>query len=106
MTEDHGISVETQGFGEGMTNRLRNVDGIIQRESEFGFVDPPEEQIYWDDDRHIHACESSLIQRGIRLVWTLCEKDVPANQGYRVDVPHKVTCLVCLNKLRSSVKCD
>jgi len=35
------------------------------------------ESIYYDDSRVIHACESAIIDRGVRLVWTKCDMDVP-----------------------------
>lgn len=48
----------------------------------------------YDDGTHIHLCESKEVHPGILLVWTLCEKDVPANKSFRSDeVP---TCPKCL----------
>ena len=54
-------------------------------------------QIYWNDGEHIHACDSSIVLPRIRLVWTRCLKDVPANAGYRVENgTEKITCGACL----------
>jgi hypothetical protein len=36
--------------------------------------------IYYDDGDVIHACDSTIPQPGVRLVWTRC--DVPENQGF------------------------
>jgi hypothetical protein len=41
----------------------------------------------------IHACEGSDIHRGVRLVWTRCKIDVPANaSALSFDAP---TCPAC-----------
>lgn len=44
----------------------------------------------------IHLCDSSEIHKGITLVWTLCEIDVPANKGFISQ--DQVTCEKCLKR--------
>jgi hypothetical protein len=52
--------------------------------------------IYYDDGKVTHACESAIMDRGIRLVWTKCDMDVPHDQSFTVegDAP-AITCLEC-----------
>lgn len=50
--------------------------------------------IYWNDKRVVHACETSLVHPGVRLIWTLCQKDVPANAAYRC-AGDEITCETC-----------
>jgi hypothetical protein len=51
--------------------------------------------IYWRDKRNvIHACEGSDVHRDVRLIWTLCARDVPANAAYKCD-GEEVTCMGC-----------
>lgn len=51
--------------------------------------------IYWRDKQDfVHACEGSDVQPGVRLIWTLCERDVPANAAYKCD-GDDVTCATC-----------
>jgi len=53
--------------------------------------------IYYDDGTAIHACESCLMYPGDRLVWTRCDRDVPANQGFTADRGTiGITCIKCL----------
>jgi hypothetical protein len=40
--------------------------------------------IYYDDGNVIHACESAIMDRGVRLVWTKCDMDVPDDQSFTV----------------------
>lgn len=56
----------------------------------------------WEDkQKFIHACESSEVHPGVRLVWTLCERDVPANKAFTATgqpsnvTPEPVTCATC-----------
>lgn len=47
----------------------------------------------YQDENGLHLCEGSEIQRGIYLVWTLCGKDVPANESFKSkEAP---TCELC-----------
>jgi len=53
--------------------------------------------IKWDDGKVIHACESDYMvpnNRDTILVWTKCQRDVPANAGFYSR--EKVTCPKCL----------
>ena len=54
--------------------------------------------LYQDKNGVIHACEGSEVHRGIYLVWTKCDKDVPANQSFKSD--EKPTCEECLLKIK------
>lgn len=54
------------------------------------------QRIYYDDGAVIHSCEAAEVHPGIRLVWTHCERDVPANQGFTVKGEQPaVTCQKC-----------
>lgn len=52
--------------------------------------------IYFHDKQHnlMHACEGADVHPGIRLIWTLCERDVPANSAHISD-QEDVTCSKC-----------
>jgi hypothetical protein len=58
-------------------------------------VDGPR-PIRWMDGRGtVHACEAADVHRDIRLVWTLCQRDVPANAARLDHGP--VDCPTCTN---------
>lgn len=40
--------------------------------------------IYYDDDEVIHACDSAIMDRYVRLVWTKCDRHVPDDPGFTV----------------------
>jgi hypothetical protein len=42
------------------------------------------EPIYYDEGDAIRACDSAIVDRGIRLVWTRCAIDVPETSGSRL----------------------
>ena len=51
----------------------------------------------WDDGAHIHAVEGAEVHPGIVLLWTKCERDVPANAAVATwDMP--VNCEKCMEK--------
>lgn len=53
--------------------------------------------LYQDNRDVIHACEGNEVHRGVYLVWTLCELDVPANKSFKSwECP---TCMDCALKL-------
>ncbi len=42
----------------------------------------------------IHLCEGSDVQRGIKIVWTKCQIDVPADRSFMsTELP---TCKTCM----------
>lgn len=48
----------------------------------------------WTDrNGAIHAVEGADVHRGVRLLWTLCERDVPADTAFKSAEP--VTCERC-----------
>jgi hypothetical protein len=52
--------------------------------------------IYYDDGEFIHACKSTITDRGVRLVWTKCDRVVPDDQGFTVEgEPPAITCPEC-----------
>ncbi len=53
--------------------------------------------IHWKDQALTHACEGADVHPGVRLLWTRCEIDVPANAAYLPDPPDAdpVTCPRC-----------
>ena len=61
-----------------------------------------ETAIYYDDEQGIHLCEGSQVHPDVFLVWTLCEKDVPASQGYRTSQPPFITCEDCLRVMQDN----
>lgn len=55
--------------------------------------------VYWRDGQGlVHAAEGSDVHPGVRLLWTLCERDIPANEAYtmRDGKTELVTCPGCL----------
>lgn len=53
-----------------------------------------EGRLLWQSqDGQLHFCEGSEAHPGVKLIWTLCEKDVPANKAFRSwEGP---TCMAC-----------
>lgn len=51
--------------------------------------------IHWQNKNGIHVCEGSNVHPGVRLLWTLCKIDVPANAAYLAVGPDPVTCIAC-----------
>lgn len=47
----------------------------------------------YESNGKLHACEMKEIHPGIRLVWTKCGKDVPANKSFRSR--ESATCEAC-----------
>jgi hypothetical protein len=41
--------------------------------------------IYYDEGTFIHACERAIMDRGVPLVWTKCDMDVPRDQSFTVE---------------------
>jgi hypothetical protein len=53
--------------------------------------------IYYDDGAVIHECDSGVLDRGVRMVWTKCDIDVPPDEGFTVEGGSiEVTCPACL----------
>lgn len=53
--------------------------------------------IHWtDQDGATHRCEGADVHPGIRLLWTDCERDVPANKAYLPGDGDDVTCPLCI----------
>ena len=53
-----------------------------------------ERPIRWERDGVVHDVLGSQVHPGIRLLWTVCERDVPANSAFTSDEP--VTCELCI----------
>lgn len=54
--------------------------------------------IFWQDANGIvHRCEGDDVHPGIRLIWTLCKRDVPACASWTNGDhdPIRVTCKIC-----------
>lgn len=54
------------------------------------------DHLYEDKNGTIHACDSgdfNFYQNPIKLVWTRCNKDVPANKSFKGG--EEVTCAGC-----------
>ena len=57
------------------------------------------DDLKYDDGKAVHACEGARgadFDRGTFIVWTVCQKDVPANKSF-VGVDD-ITCPVCIEK--------
>lgn len=57
--------------------------------------------IQWTDPRGvIHWCAGSDVHPGVRLIWTLCERDVPAGEAWLLKRPNFLdiykVCTLCL----------
>ena len=53
--------------------------------------------IWWQDKAGvIHVCEGDDVHRGVRLFWTLCNRDVPANEAFFPATNDRATCEACL----------
>lgn len=51
---------------------------------------------YWEENGTIHKCSGSEVHPGIFLMWTACERDVPANAAFVTkDGSPDVTCARC-----------
>ena len=56
--------------------------------------------VVWKDKQgFIHACDGDYVHHGIRLIWTLCERDVPAGNAFMQRYEDKITCATCLMRL-------
>lgn len=53
----------------------------------------------WAADGVVHACVAVDAHPGVRLVWTECEIDVPANEA-RLGAAGEVTCPRCFEQWR------
>ena len=61
--------------------------------------------LYWNDGAVVHSCEGSEVHPGIFLVWTECEKDVPAGKSYRLkDGDRYIEDIVTCDKCRARTK--
>lgn len=57
--------------------------------------------IWWKDKQDfVHICEGADVHRDVRLFWTLCERDVPANTGFHPGLDERVTCATCLQRAK------
>lgn len=55
--------------------------------------------IRWQDKQGaVHAVAGSDVHPGVRLLWTLCERDVPANAAHTGH--DAVSCATCRTHLR------
>lgn len=58
--------------------------------------------IYWTDTAATtHLCEGADVHPGVRLLWTLCHRDVPAGAALLPGDADKPTCAKCLEVSRS-----
>ena len=48
----------------------------------------------YECDGIIHECQGDYVNRDIYLIWTKCNKDVPADKSFMGD--ERVTCFDCL----------
>lgn len=58
------------------------------------YADKP---VWWKDQQGVvHVCEGANVHPGVRLIWTLCGRDVPAGEAYTTaDKSHASTCFNC-----------
>lgn len=63
--------------------------------------------IYWTDSKGLtHLCEGADIHRSVRILWTLCERDVPANAGFLPGDDDRVRCPKCLARETSRFRAE
>lgn len=56
--------------------------------------------VVWKDKQgFVHACDGDDVHPGIRLIWTLCERDVPADAAHLQREEDKITCATCLMQM-------
>lgn len=61
-------------------------------------------EIRWSDQRGLtHMVVGSDVHEGIRLLWTLCERDVPANTAWLLEpgMGHEI-CMTCAKRRRET----
>lgn len=54
--------------------------------------------IMWTGRGFTHAVEGADMHPGVRLLWTVCEIDVPAGRAFLPGDNDKVDCPACLSK--------
>lgn len=55
-------------------------------------------KILWTDDfGATHSCQRAEVEPGLFLIWTDCQKDVPANAAHLEERGELVTCSECLS---------
>lgn len=55
--------------------------------------------IRWKDKQDfVHVVAGSDVHPGVRLLWTLCERDVPANAAHTGH--DAITCATCRTRIR------
>lgn len=52
--------------------------------------------VLWSNNSGVHQCEGADIHPGVRLLWTLCEIDVPANAAWLPRPEDSVSCSRCI----------
>ncbi len=52
--------------------------------------------IAWNQNGVVHAVVGSDVHQDVRLLWTLCEIDVPANAAHLMGSQDRVNCSKCL----------
>ncbi len=58
--------------------------------------------IWKDDDNVIHRAVGAEVHRGVRLMWTACEKkDIPANEAWLQREGEAILCDACLEEEKS-----
>ena len=59
--------------------------------------------IHWKSGEGvIHSCEAAEVHRGLWLIWSDCQRDVPGNEAYRAPHTEVVTCPACTAALAKS----
>jgi hypothetical protein len=54
--------------------------------------------IVWTDENGVvHQCEGAEVFPKVRLIWTMCEIDVPADTAKHPYLGETVNCAACLN---------
>ena len=56
--------------------------------------------IWWKDKQgFVHSCEGSDLHRDVRVFWTLCRRDVPANEAFHPGNGETLTCATCIKQV-------
>lgn len=59
-------------------------------------------EIRWSDKRGlVHVAVGADVHPGVRLLWTLCDRDVPANTAWLLErgMAHEM-CMICAKRRR------
>lgn len=87
-----------------MTNQTQQIPGPKNADGVFDTISGHE--IRWADQRGlVHVVVGADVQQGIRLLWTLCSRDVPTDKAFLLQsgMSHEM-CVTCMKHHRTEQK--